>query len=137
VFIRLQTASAVLLLVLASVFGQAGIRQCLCTGQVSYVSNFVEKCEDCCCKKHGENPPHEELPSPCDDGSCYWLIALFAVDPIATPATTSAPVATFPPSIAKLDLLAPHFFVEPQFPRQRPPDRKAVPLTVLFSSFLI
>ena len=137
VFSRLQTAGVMLLLVLVSVLGQIGIRQCLRTGEVTYAFNVVEECEDSCCKTHGEGPQHNELPAPCDDGSCCLLIALIAVDPFAIPVPTSAPVSPCLPTLASLDHLAPRVSAELQFSQDRPPDRQAVPLTVLFSSFLI
>jgi len=126
-----------LLLVLSSAFGQAGILQCLCTGQVTFVSPAVEECTECCCEEHGEQAPQDGLPSPCDDGSCYLLISLDAVDTPVTSATFAAPLADVPTTTAELELIAPRVFSEMQAALHRPPDRQPVPLTVLFSSFLI
>jgi len=133
----LQIAGAMLLLVLSSAFGQAGILQCLCTGQVTFGPSSVEACTDCCCEEQGEQQPVDKLPSPCDDGSCFLLVNLDAIDPLGTSATNTDSAANCLPASSGLDLVAPRTLDPRQPLGQRPPDWQQVPLTVLFSSFLI
>ena len=137
VLVRLQTASAVLLLLLASVFGQVGIQQCLCTGKVTFGSEVVSQCEDDCCETHGDAPAPGGMPSPCDDGACYLLISLDAADPPPITASTPVPVAICPSPFARTESPSRLGRAERPPVPHRPPDRAAVPLTVLFSSFLI
>ena len=133
----LQVVGAVLLLVLSSSIGQAGLLQCLCTGQVSFAPSSFDECTDCCDKEHGDQQPRDEIPSPCDDGSCFLLITLDVVDPLVTSVSNTDPVASCPPASAASDLVAPRDLCAWQPLPYRPPDRQHVPLTVLFSSFLI
>ena len=133
----MQCVSAVLLLFLISVFGQIGIRQCLCTGQIAFATEVVEECEGGCCKKCGNPAEQNDLPSPCEDGNCWVTLTLNTVESPALPTPTPDPAATCPPTLASLDLLAPPVTANLRLPQHRLPDRRTVSLTVLFSSFLI
>ncbi|MGI9241541.1 MAG: hypothetical protein ACR2RV_12120 [Verrucomicrobiales bacterium] len=77
------------------------------------------------------------MPSPCDDGSCFLLVNLDAIDPLGASATNTDSFASCLPTSAGSDLVAPRALGARQPLRQRPPDWQHVPLTVLFSSFLI
>lgn len=111
--------------------------QCLRTGQVSLGSHDVEGCQDDCCKKPGQVPLREELPSPCGDEYCCLLITLDAVEPPALVGTSPDLVAIAQPAATGVEFAAPRGQMPVAVPQPRPPDRQPVPLTVLFSSFLI
>ncbi|MEZ5326093.1 MAG: hypothetical protein R3F19_13665 [Verrucomicrobiales bacterium] len=136
-FHRLQTATAVLLLVLASVFGQAGVMRCLCSGQVKLATPVAQACKDSCCKKRSEDTREKQAPLPCKDGSCFVLIRMDAIDPSVIPDSIPIAVAICPPEFGDVNFLVPTVREMPPSPRHRPPDRSTVPFTILFSSFLI
>ncbi|MFT4550726.1 MAG: hypothetical protein ACI8XO_002314 [Verrucomicrobiales bacterium] len=131
----LQTLSALLLVLLVSVFGQSGIRQCLCTGQVNFAAEAVD--ETGCGSCDDECPLHDELPSPCEDEFCWMLITLDAVECAVAHVPTHSPVAICSQQFANSDLRSPRVSGEVKFSQCHPPDRCDVSLTVLYSSFLI
>ena len=138
-----QALSAALLLVLVPVFGQAGFLQCLCSGQFTSPTFAVEVNQAHCCEQTPDRTEcchddgNDEAPSPCDDGSCWVLITLDAVEVSAKQVPCIAPLAIWPPAFALPTLAGSPVALKLAFPQQRPPDRLAVPATVLFSSFLI
>jgi hypothetical protein len=136
----LQTLSAVLLLMLVPVLGQAGILQCLCSGQFTSTAFVAEGYEACCCEQEkdcSECSHDDEQPAPCDEGSCWVLVTIDAVEasPIHFPSLT--PLAVCASRFALPARLFPPVSAQRALPQHRLPDRNQAPLTVLFSSFLI
>jgi hypothetical protein len=146
--LRLQASALLLLFLIASVLGQVGLRQCLCSGEISF--SFEAPEENCglheakveeplCSHCAPASSEHEEPPlSPCERGDCFVLLAVQALDskvildlrppaPLAGPAFTplAPPVLSGSPEA----LLAPLSL--------RPPAPPTVPLTVLYGAFLI
>lgn len=135
---RFQAAIAIALLLLTTVVGQAGIRQCLCTGQIAIGAEAICECTDTPCCHEDTQPAPAPLPSsPCEDDTCWLLISLDDADQPPLLTTTPVPSAVSPPQFTGFVSLTGFTQSKPPVQLQRPPDRRAVPLTVLFSSFLI
>ena len=136
----LQTVSALLLFVMVSAFGQNGIRQCLCTGQIAVTRIAeppAEPSSDCCNKQCGGHSHDGVMPRPCDGDSCWVFISLDAVESCSAKVPLPAPLALAPSRIAAADALPTPDSAQLLPSRSRPPDRSPVSLTVLYDSFLI
>ena len=139
-FRYLQTLSAVLLLMLVPVLGQAGILQCLCSGQFTSTAFAAEDDEGCCCEqvKDCNDYSHgDEQPAPCEEGSCWVLITIDAVEASPIQLPSLSPLAICSPTFALPAPVSPLVSAQRAMPQHRLPDRNSASLTVLFSSFLI
>lgn len=135
---RFQAAFAIALLVLTASFGQAGIRQCLCTGQIAHDAVTTCECtEAACCEEYGQPSQAPPPPCPCEDDTCWLLISIDDADQPPLHITTPVPSAASTPEFTDFAKIMRSPLVRPIVWQHRPPHRQTIPFTVLLSSFLI
>ena len=139
-FLRLQAAGALLLLVLATVLGHASFAQCLCTGKVALVAEASDACGECCSHEEAENLAsggQSPAPAPCEDHNCLAVLSFDATEPQLLEPTAPLLAALTPPTyeVAEIPFPRPSLTTPPR--TDHPPGSSGVPKSVLYSSFLL
>ena len=140
-----QIISALLLLVMGFTFAHAGVKQCLCTGSLAVSAAGTalvcdQVCEEapCCAGHRGDGPQRgDKSPEPCDDGDCWVLITLDAVESGSAKLPEPGPIPPCEPAAAANGLPALPTVSGSLASGSLPPESCGVGLTILYSSFLI